>query len=72
MLAGLCACSGVRITDDTPTTVSVRYDGVFQTLGDATAAANTACSAHGKTAHLRSTDVRAALERFAHFDCVSG
>jgi hypothetical protein len=71
-LTGVCACSPLRITEDSPMAVSIRYDGVVGTLEDATAAAQTACAAHGKTAQLRSTDVKAALERFAHFDCVSG
>jgi hypothetical protein len=69
MLAGLCACSNGEITEDTPASVSVRYDGVLETLDDATATAQRACAAHGKTARLRSTDIKAALERFAHFDC---
>jgi|SRR5580658_9706021 hypothetical protein len=68
----VCACSGLRITEDTPMAVSVRYDGVIQTLDDATRAAQTACAAHGKKAQLRTTDEKAALERFAHFNCVSG
>jgi hypothetical protein len=72
VLAALCACSDLLITEDTPTAVSVRYDGVVQTFDDATATAQKACAAHGKTARLRNTDMRAILERFAHFDCVSG
>src|ERR1700676_5366159 len=72
VLAGLCACSDARITEDTPAAVSVRYDGVVQTLNDAPVIAQRTCAAHGKTARLRSTDMRAILERFAHFDCVSG
>jgi hypothetical protein len=71
-LAGLCACSAPRITEDTPQAVTVRYDGVVQTLEDATAAAQTVCATHGKTAQLRTTDTKAALERFAHFACVDG
>jgi len=71
-LAGLCACSDLQIKEDTPVAVTVRYDGVLKTLDDATAAAQSACAAHGKTAQFRNTDVKAALERFAHFACVSG
>jgi hypothetical protein len=70
-LIDLCACSPLVITEDTPETVSIRYDGVVKKLSDATAAANQACAAHGKIAHLRGTEAKAALERFAHFDCVS-
>jgi hypothetical protein len=69
MLAGLCACSNGELTEDTPASVSVRYDGVLETLDDATATAQRACATHGKKARLRSTDIKAALERFAHFDC---
>jgi hypothetical protein len=72
VLAGLSACSGLRIVDDTPMAVTIRYDGVVQTLGDATAAAQAACAAHGKTAQLRDTDVKGTVERFAHFACVTG
>ncbi len=71
-LAGLCGCSPLMITEDTPTAVSIRYDGVVRNLDDATAAANQACAANGKVAHLRTIDEKAALERFAHFDCVNG
>jgi hypothetical protein len=72
VLAGLCACSQVQIVENTPMAVSVRYDGVVQTLEDATAAAQKACAAYGKTAHLRTTEMIATIEHFAHFDCVSG
>jgi hypothetical protein len=71
-LAALCACSPQRIVEDTPTSVSIRYDSVVATLDDATATANRLCAAHGKVAHLRATEMKAVLEHFAHFDCVSG
>jgi len=71
-LAGLCGCSPLMITEDTPTAVSIRYDGVVTNFDEATAAANQACAAHGKVAHLRNIDEKAALQRFAHFDCVNG
>jgi hypothetical protein len=70
-LAAMCACSDGQIVEDAPMAVTVRYDGVVQTLDDATATARKACAAHGKTAQLRNTDVEAAFERFAHFACVS-
>src|SRR5580658_6330047 len=60
----LCACSPQKIVEDTPASVSIRYDGVAATLDDATATANQLCAAHGKVAHLRSTDMKAALEHF--------
>jgi hypothetical protein len=72
VLLGLSACASLKVEDDTPTNVTIRYDGVASTLDDATAAANQACAAHGKVAKLRDTDIRAALERFAYFNCVSG
>lgn len=68
-LAGLSACSGPRIVEDTPAAVSIRYDGVIQTLENATAAARRACARYGKTAQLRRTEVAANIERYAHFDC---
>ena len=71
-LAGLCGCSPLMITEDTPTAVSIRYDGVVKNFDEAAAAANQACAAHGKVAHLRNIDEKAALQRFAHFDCVNG
>jgi hypothetical protein len=71
-LAALCACTPMRVAEDTPSSVSIRYDGVVATLDDATAEANRLCGTHGKVAHLRSTDMKAALEHFAHFDCVNG
>jgi hypothetical protein len=69
-LAALCACSEVQIVENTPIAVTVRYGGVTQTLEAATAAAQTACAAHGKTARLRGTEEKGALERFAYFTCV--
>jgi hypothetical protein len=72
VLAGMCACSKeAQITESTPQAVSVRYDGVIQSLEDATEAARQACTRYGKTAHLRTIDQIAVMERYAHFDCVS-
>jgi len=72
MLAGLCACSAdVQIVETTASAVTVRYDGITQSLEDAAAAANKACAAYGKTAHWRSTSKMGISERSAHFDCVS-
>jgi len=53
-----CPPVGLRMVDDTPTSITIRYDGVAQTLGEATAAAQKACAAHGKIAQLRDTDVK--------------
>jgi hypothetical protein len=71
VVAALAAgCAEPRLTEDSPSAVTVRYDGLAQSLDDATATAQRACAAHGKTAQLRSNDVRTALARFAHFNCV--
>jgi hypothetical protein len=72
VMIGLGACSSMKVVDDTPESVSIRYDGVVSSLDDATAEANRLCAAHGKTAKLRETDRKAALESYAHYYCVSG
>jgi hypothetical protein len=69
-LVALCACTGLKITEETPASVSIRYDGLFVTEADAAAAAQASCAQHGKNAELRDTTVKAALDRFAHFSCV--
>jgi hypothetical protein len=66
----LCACASQRLTEDTPASVTVRYDGVLTTLDAATAVAEQTCASHGKKAELRNSDMRAVFERFAHFNCV--
>jgi hypothetical protein len=72
LLAGLAACASLKVTDDTPNSVTIRYDGVASSFDDATAAANQACAKYGKTAKLREDDRKAALESYAHFYCVNG
>jgi hypothetical protein len=70
LLAVLGGCSGTQIIENTPTAVTVRYDGT-DTMADATAAANKACAARGKIAKVREAEFRPTLIRhFAHFDCV--
>jgi hypothetical protein len=71
---GLAGCSGPTITEDTPTAVTVRYDGIVSRLADATALAERTCARHGKTARLRRTtnEKHYLAERFAHFECVAG
>jgi len=71
ILIGLCACSAadVKIVETSASSVTVRYDGITQSLEVATAAANKACAAYGKTAHWRSTSNFGLSERSAHFDC---
>jgi hypothetical protein len=72
VMVALGACSSMKIVEDTPDSVSIRYDGVVSSLDDATAEANRLCAAHGKIAKLRETDRKAALESYAHYYCVSG
>jgi hypothetical protein len=72
VMVALGACSSMKIVEDTPDSVSIRYDGVVSSLDDATAEANRLCAAHGKIAKLRETDRKAALESYAHYYCMSG
>ena len=69
-VAALCGCGQPRIVEDTPMAVSVRYDGLVQSLAAATDAAQHACAARGRTAHLRATETMGIAEHYAHFDCV--
>ena len=70
-VAGLAACSGMEVLEDSPASVSIRYDGVAATEDDVAAAANRLCAAHGKIAHLRSSETKGVIEHYAHFECVS-
>jgi hypothetical protein len=72
VMVGLGGCSSMKVVEDTPESVSIRYDGVASSLDDATTEANRLCATHGKTAKLRDTDRKAALESYAHYYCVSG
>jgi hypothetical protein len=72
VLVGLSACSGPKVTEDTPNSVAVHYQGAGQSLDDATAIANRACAAHGKVARLREVYDKAILDHVAHFTCVGG
>jgi citrate lyase beta subunit len=71
VLAGTCGCSGMKVEESTPQAVSIRYDGVIETLEDATEVARKDCARYGETAHLRKIDETTTFERYAHFDCVS-
>jgi hypothetical protein len=71
-LAGLAGCSGMTVLEDSPTSVSIRYDGVSATEADVTATANRLCAAHGKVAQLRSSDTKGVIEHYANFNCVRG
>jgi hypothetical protein len=68
----LAGCDAVRVVESSPSAVSVRYDGILNGLDEATAQAERACAAHGKTAKLRKVYYQGlgAGERYAHFDCV--
>jgi hypothetical protein len=71
ILAGACGCSNMKVEESTPQAVSIRYDGVIETLEDATEVARKACALYGKTVYLRTVDEPTTVERYAHFDCVS-
>lgn len=70
-VAALAGCSGMTVLEDSPTSVSIRYDGVSATEGDVTAAAKRLCAAHGKVAQLRSSETKGVIEHYANFKCVS-
>ncbi|MFZ2006415.1 MAG: hypothetical protein WB697_06170 [Stellaceae bacterium] len=61
----------MTVLEDSPSSVSIRYDGVSATEGDVAAAANRLCAAHGKIAQLRSSDTKGLVEHYANFNCVS-
>jgi hypothetical protein len=71
ILAEACGCSAMKVEEATPQAVSIRYDGLIQTLEDATEVARKNCALHGKTAYLRTVKETTTFERYAHFDCVS-
>ena len=72
VLAAACGCSGMKVEESTRQAVSIRYDGVVETLEDATEVARKACARYGETVHLRTINEVTTFERYAHFDCVSG
>ena len=61
----------MTVLEDSPESVSIRYDGVSATDEDVAAAANRLCAAHGKIAHLRSSETKGVIEHYAHFNCMS-
>lgn len=69
-VAGLAGCSQVKVLEDTPASVSLRYGGTV-TEDDALAEASRLCAAHGKVAQLRSSDSKGLVENYANFNCVS-
>ena len=70
-MGGLADCSGMQVLEDSPTSVSIRYDDVSVTQDDVTAAANRLCAAHGKIAQPRSSDTKGVFEHYANFNCVN-
>ena len=70
-VAVLAGCSGMQVLEDSPNSVSFRYDGVAATLDDVTATANRLCAAHGKIAQLRRSDTKGVIEHYANFNCVN-
>jgi hypothetical protein len=71
VLAGAWGCSGMKVEESTPQAVSIRYDGIVETLEDATEVARKDCAHYGETAHLRTINEVTTFERYAYFDCVS-
>jgi len=71
VVAGACGCSGMKVEESTAQAVSIRYDGVIETIEDATEVARRACARYGETVHLRTINEVTTFERYAHFDCVS-
>ncbi len=69
----LVGCTGPTLVENSPSAVTVHYDGVVTTLDDATALARKACAEHGRTARLRKVTYQGLGlgERWAHFDCIS-
>jgi hypothetical protein len=72
VLAGVCGCAGMKVEESTRQAFSIRYDGVIDTLEDATEVARKACARYGESVHLRTVNEVTTFERYAHFDCVSG
>ena len=68
----LAGCAAPAVTEDSPSAVTIRYDGIVNTIDEATAVAQRACARHGKAARLRKTAYQGlgAGLRFAHFDCI--
>jgi hypothetical protein len=71
-LVALTACSGTpTVLENSPTAVTVRYNGISNNLADATQVAQKACATHGKIARLRKVSDQGLGQHFGHFDCIS-
>jgi hypothetical protein len=70
--ASLAGCDALQVIEQSPSAVTVRYDGFFNGLDEAKPLAQKACAASGKTAKLRKVyyEGLGMGERYAHFDCV--
>jgi hypothetical protein len=71
ILAGVSGCAGMKVEESTAQAVSIRYDGIIETLEDATEVARKDCARYGESVHLRTTKEVTTFERYAYFDCVS-
>jgi hypothetical protein len=56
VLSGAYGCSVLKVEESTPQAVSIRYDGVIETLEDVTEVARKSCALYGKTVHLQTVD----------------
>ncbi|MGC2204072.1 MAG: hypothetical protein WA633_28505 [Stellaceae bacterium] len=65
----LTGCTGPALVESTPNAVTVRYDAM-DGIDAATRLAQRACSAHSKSARLRTTVNFGLSDRYAHFDCI--
>jgi len=70
-LLALTACTATpTVVENSPTAVTVRYDGVANGIDDATQVAQKVCASHGKTARLRKVNDEGLGQHFGHFNCV--
>ena len=71
-LLALTACTATpTVVENSPTAVTVRYDGVVNGIADATQVAQKVCASHDKTARLRKVNDEGIGQHFGHFDCIS-
>jgi len=68
----LNGCSGApTLVENSAMAVTVRYNGISDSLADATKIAQKACADHGKIARLRKVSDQGLGQHFGHFDCIS-
>ena len=71
-VVALAGCSGTpTLVENSAMAVTVRYNGISDSLADATKIAQKACADHGKIARLRKVSDQGLGQHFGHFDCIS-